>query len=136
MFLQPHLGDPFALPITENSDPVRGPIFVEMTRLERQLSDAEGDSPQREDDEKRFDFLLRDAIARRFGFLPCTRNERLRRPDAAALSWSADNQYVHYTGNMFLMVPTEIQLQTAIQQGVKQEAKPVVSVSKEKGKFW
>ena len=28
--LFPVPGDPFALPITKNSDPIRGPIFIEM----------------------------------------------------------------------------------------------------------
>ena len=93
----------------------------------------------------RFDFRFRDAIARRFGFLPCSRNEMLGRPAMASaaatasgaavaaaadgssgggssLSWSVDNQYVHYTGNMFLLIPTaEIRLQTGI-QGVKEGA--------------
>ncbi len=36
--LVPIPGDPFALPITANSDPVRGPIFVEIARGENTVS--------------------------------------------------------------------------------------------------
>ncbi len=64
----------------------------------------------------RWDFQLRDAIARSFGFIPCIRNSQLRRQDRMSnMSWSAENQYIHYTGNMFLLIPTGIRLQIGIQ---------------------
>lgn len=48
--LVPIPGDPFALPITANSDPVRGPIFVEMTLCSASFQQ---------------DFAFREAIARK-----------------------------------------------------------------------
>jgi len=107
--LLPIPDDPFALPITAHSDPVRGPIFVGMARLGEE---GEGKAEVH-------DVRLREAIARKFGFVPCVPNARLRREDGR---FSTKNQYVHYSGNMFLLIPAAIELQRGIQGvGVERE---------------
>lgn len=57
----------------------------------------------------------------RFGFVPCTSHSRLK-PGAAPASFSTDFQYIHYTGNMFLLIPTQLlQRRTGI-QGIKEDS--------------
>lgn len=69
--LIPVPSDPFALPITLNSDPVRGPIFIELDTdclLEENQSDLFEAFPDKSTWEQRL-FLFREAIAQRFGFV-------------------------------------------------------------------
>ncbi len=53
--------------------------------------------------------------------MPCARTTVIPGSAAAAASFSTDNQYVHYSGNMFLLIPTQLQLCTGI-QGIKAAA--------------
>jgi hypothetical protein len=105
--------DPFALPITTNSDPVRGPIFIELDteclRTDKSFNLFEA-FPESTWDQRMF--LFREAIAQRFGFITCT-TDRTQQPSSAL--FSTDHQYIHCTGNMFLLIPTQQQLFTGIQ---------------------
>ena len=104
--LIPVPSDPFALPITLNSDPVRGPIFIEMdTDVISFEAFAESTWDQRL-------FLFREAIAHKFGFINSA-TDRNQQPSSAM--FSTHHQYIHCTGNMFLLIPTQLQLQTGIQ---------------------
>ena len=48
----------------------------------------------------------------RFGFVvTCISADRQQSSDL----FSTDRQYIHCTGNMFLLIPTRLQLQTGIQ---------------------
>ncbi|XP_024945563.1 GATOR complex protein DEPDC5 isoform X2 [Cephus cinctus] len=87
--------DLLALPFTLKSDPLRGPIFIPldteclMTNKRYLFEEFHKDTyAQRL-------FLFQEAILQRFGFLPCLAecNEN-------------DHQYVHITGNAFVLVPS------------------------------
>lgn len=107
--------DPFALPITLNSDPVRGPIFIELDTecLMENRSYLFEEFPESSWETRMF--LFREAIAQRFGFVTC-QTDRSQQPSSAL--FSTDHQYIHCTGNMFLLIPTQLQLQRGI-QGIK-----------------
>ena len=108
----PH--DPFALPITLNSDPVRGPIFIQLDTdclLDDNVILFNSFDPNSW--EQRM-FLFREEIAKRFGFVVTCIADRQQSSD----SFSTDHQYIHCTGNMFLLIPIKLQLQTGI-QGIK-----------------
>ena len=104
--LIPVPSDPFALPITLNSDPVRGPIFIEM---DTDVISFEA-FPDSTWDQRLF--LFREAIAHKFGFINSA-TDRNQQPSSAM--FSTHHQYIHCTGNMFLLIPTQLQLQTGIQ---------------------
>ena len=52
----------------------------------------------------------------RFGFINSA-TDRSQKQSSSAM-FSTDHQYIHCTGNMFLLIPTQLQLQTGI-QGIK-----------------
>jgi len=113
--LIPVPSDPFALPITKNSDPIRGPIFIELNTDCLLGEDSKGCSLFEEFPESSREqrlFLFREAIAYRFGFVNST-TDRSQQPSSAM--FSTDHQYIHCTGNMFLLIPTQFQSQTGIQ---------------------
>ena len=109
--------DPFALPITLNSDPVRGPIFIELD-TDCLLDDTSLNNIFEKFPETSWDqrlFLFRESIAHKFGFINSA-TDRSQQPSSAM--FSTDHQYIHCTGNIFLLIPTQLQLQTGI-QGIK-----------------
>ncbi|CAH1990123.1 unnamed protein product [Acanthoscelides obtectus] len=92
----PH--DPLALPYSNKSDPLRGPIFVPLNL--RCLED---------DNDKLFKefrietyverlFLFQEAILQRFGFIPC------QVEPANKTCASHEHQYIHATGTIFILV--------------------------------
>ncbi|XP_015177814.1 PREDICTED: DEP domain-containing protein 5 isoform X2 [Polistes dominula] len=87
--------DLLALPFTLKSDPLRGPIFIpldtECLMGNKQFLFEEF----REDTYAQRLFLFQEAILRRFGFIPCLIE-----------SSENDHQYVHMTGNAFILVPS------------------------------
>ncbi|XP_043495453.1 GATOR complex protein Iml1 isoform X2 [Polistes fuscatus] len=87
--------DLLALPFTLKSDPLRGPIFIpldtECLMANKQFLFEEF----REDTYAQRLFLFQEAILRRFGFIPCL-----------VESSENDHQYVHMTGNAFILVPS------------------------------
>ncbi|BFZ18365.1 hypothetical protein BsWGS_21405 [Bradybaena similaris] len=93
--------DPFALPYTDNSDPLRDPIFVSLN-MEALGSDLFRDCS----DERRQEvlYMIQDAIVKRFGFLPAS----VQVPDSAVMPEDVKNlnhQYVHCTVGMFILIP-------------------------------
>jgi len=102
--------DPFALP-SQNSDPIRGPIFVELDTecLMEEKSHLFEEFPE-ETREQRL-FLFRESILRRFGFVACSTDPNHQKSSA---TFSTQHQYIHSTGNMFVLIPTRLQLQAGI----------------------
>lgn len=90
--------DPFALPYTENSDPLRGPIFVPLNIFslcdKQQPLFSEYDSSTRENRLK----LFQEKILLYFGFLPigihCNQKNQ-----------NIQDQYIHASGGMLALIP-------------------------------
>ncbi|XP_048241324.1 GATOR complex protein Iml1-like isoform X1 [Haliotis rufescens] len=97
--------DPFALPYTQNSDPLRGPIFVPLNVNSLQENGLFSEHDEQTQQTKTIQFQL--AIIQRFGFLRAvvempeskTDLHRVRTPDEYRY------QFVHCTGGMFILVP-------------------------------
>ncbi|XP_034840644.1 GATOR complex protein Iml1 isoform X4 [Maniola hyperantus] len=106
--------DPLALPFTEKSDPLRGPIYVPLNEepLLRGKSALFEGFP--EDSWLERLFLFQEAIVGRFGFIKCTVESTSHAADVG------DHLYVHLTGNMFILIPTTVKSE---QKGLR--AKPV-----------
>jgi hypothetical protein len=107
----PH--DPLALPYSNKSDPLRGPIFVPLNikcleERERIFKGTMNDVKSqllfctaefRDGSYLERLFLLQEAIVQRFGFINCML-EAPNNPDAT----SREHQYVHCTGTVFILV--------------------------------
>ncbi|XP_017781938.1 PREDICTED: DEP domain-containing protein 5 isoform X2 [Nicrophorus vespilloides] len=90
----PH--DPLALPYSNKSDPLRGPIFVPLNT--RCLESKDGLFKEfREDSQMDRLFLFQEAIVAKFGFIPC-----LMEPQNTAVA--QEHQYIHCTGTVFILV--------------------------------
>ncbi|XP_074029674.1 GATOR complex protein Iml1 isoform X2 [Leptinotarsa decemlineata] len=91
----PH--DPLALPYSDKSDPLRGPIFVPLN-----IMDLEQDhhlfKEFRSDTYIERLFLFQEAILQRFGFISC----QVEPPNKT--NTSREHQYVHATGTVFVLV--------------------------------
>ncbi|CAG9857512.1 unnamed protein product [Phyllotreta striolata] len=92
----PH--DPLALPYSNKSDPLRGPIFVplDIMCLEDELFPLFKGFPETSYADRLF--LFQEAVVERFGFVHC----QVEQPDKA--STSREHQYVHATGTVFVLV--------------------------------
>uniref|UniRef100_A0A1B6CLL3 DEP domain-containing protein n=1 Tax=Clastoptera arizonana TaxID=38151 RepID=A0A1B6CLL3_9HEMI len=89
--------DPFALPYSQKSDPLRGPVFIPLDvecLMETRSYLFEDFS---EDTWAQRLMLLQEAIAIRFGFIACS---------LEAGSQYLHYQYIHLSGNVFLMIPS------------------------------
>ncbi|XP_058067307.1 GATOR complex protein Iml1 [Anopheles bellator] len=92
--------DPLAEPFTEKSDPLRGPIFIPLdTECLKQHRSFLFEEFHKETWPKRL-LLFQEEIVRRFGFMRCTVETK-----TGSNQVSLDYQYVHCSGNMFLLVP-------------------------------
>ncbi|XP_055630377.1 GATOR complex protein Iml1 isoform X2 [Toxorhynchites rutilus septentrionalis] len=92
--------DPLAEPFTEKSDPLRGPIFVPLDiECLKQHRSFLFEEFKKETWSKRL-LLFQEAIVARFGFMRCAVETKTGSNQA-----SLDYQYVHCTGNMFILVP-------------------------------
>ncbi|XP_058120820.1 GATOR complex protein Iml1 [Anopheles ziemanni] len=92
--------DPLAEPFTEKSDPLRGPIFIPLdTDCLNQHSSFLFEEFPKESWPRRL-LLFQEEIVRRFGFMRCTVETK-----TGSNQVSLDYQYVHCSGNMFIMVP-------------------------------
>jgi len=104
-------GDPFALP-SQNSDPIRGPIFfplnTECLRANRQHLFSM--FPEESWDYRLF--LFREEIVRRFGFISSVTDPKQQLSSA---TFSTTHQYIHCTGNMFVLIPTTLEVSTTNQ---------------------
>ncbi|XP_042899782.1 GATOR complex protein Iml1 isoform X2 [Parasteatoda tepidariorum] len=90
--LVPIPSDPFALPFSDDSDPLRGPIFIPLD-----LSCFIDTSVQALDEEGLL--KLQEKILCKFGFIP------YRNPTNPANPSSSPPRYVHVSGSMFVMLP-------------------------------
>ncbi|KAI4460798.1 dep domain containing protein 5 [Holotrichia oblita] len=93
--------DPLALPYSDKSDPLRGPIFVPLNIdcLDPNnilFKEFRGDTYT-----ERL-FLLQEAILYRFGFIPCLTEA----PSKEATS--QEYQYIHCTGTVFILISSPI----------------------------
>ncbi|XP_069956473.1 GATOR complex protein Iml1-like isoform X3 [Cherax quadricarinatus] len=94
LHLFPVPSDPFALPYSCNSDPLRGPILIPLNVECLSVSGAEPFAQFTSSTWGRRMHLFQEAILERFGFVPyVTETHSLEQ-----------NQYVHVTGNMFVMI--------------------------------
>ncbi|GAB0089616.1 GATOR complex protein Iml1 [Sergentomyia squamirostris] len=93
--------DPLAEPFTEKSDPLRGPIFIPLdTDCLKQKRDFLFEEFKKDTWPTRL-LLFQEAILARFGFMPCAVETK-----AGSNQASLDFQYVHCSGNMFVLVPS------------------------------
>ncbi|XP_058462915.1 GATOR complex protein Iml1 isoform X2 [Malaya genurostris] len=91
--------DPLAEPITEKSDPLRGPIFVPLDiECLKQHRSFLFEEFKKETWLKRL-LLFQEAIVTRFGFMRCAVETKIGSNEASLVY-----QYVHCTGNMFILV--------------------------------
>lgn len=99
--LVPIPADPLAEPFIEKSDPLRGPIFVPLnTDCLMQNRGHLFEDFKKETWADRM-LLFQDEIVRRFGFISCACETKTGSNDVCV-----DWQYVHVTGNMFILVPS------------------------------
>ncbi|XP_043269598.1 GATOR complex protein Iml1 isoform X3 [Venturia canescens] len=89
--------DLLALPYTLKSDPLRGPIFIPLDTECLMVNKRYLFEEFREDTYAQRLFLLQEAILQRFGFIPCQLENS-----------ENDHQYVHITGNVFVLVPSTV----------------------------
>ncbi|XP_046613786.1 GATOR complex protein Iml1 isoform X1 [Neodiprion virginianus] len=87
--------DLLALPFTLKSDPLRGPIFIPLHTECLMTNKPYLFDEFREDTYTQRLFLFQEAIVQRFGFVPCL-----------VEGTENDHQYVHVTGNAFILVPS------------------------------
>ncbi|CAI6354849.1 unnamed protein product [Macrosiphum euphorbiae] len=99
--LIPLPADPFALPYTLKSDPLRGPVFVPLN-LECLVTEEHNclfhEYP--EDSWLRRLLLFQEVILYRFGFVIC--NSKTNGNE------SYHNQYIHLTGNVFVLILSDL----------------------------
>ena len=99
--LIPIPADLLAEPFTEKSDPLRGPIFIP---LNTSCLEKDGNLLFKEFKKETWPdrlLLFQEAIVTRFGFMPCYVETKMGSNEA-----SFDRQYVHCSGNMFILVPS------------------------------
>ena len=99
--LMPIPADPLAEPFVEKSDPLRGPIFVPLNTdclMQNRVNLFEDFKKETWADRM---LLFQDEIVRRFGFISCACETKTGSNDIC-IDW----QYVHVTGNMFILVPS------------------------------
>ncbi|KZC10817.1 DEP domain-containing protein 5 [Dufourea novaeangliae] len=87
--------DLLALPFTLKSDPLRGPIFIPLNTERLTTNKQQLFEEFREETYAQRLFLFQEAIVQRFGFIPCLIE-----------STENDHQYVHMTGNAFILIPS------------------------------
>lgn len=99
--LIPIPADPLAEPFVEKSDPLRGPMFVPLNTdcLMQNRSHLFEDFKKETWAERML--LFQDEILRRFGFITCSCETKTGSNDVCV-----DWQYVHVTGNIFILVPS------------------------------
>ncbi|XP_073982946.1 GATOR complex protein Iml1 isoform X2 [Rhodnius prolixus] len=88
--------DPFALPYSLKSDPLRGPLFIPLDTEALMGTKSYLFEEFPEETWAQRLVLFQESIALSFGFLAC----------AVDSSQHQHNQYVHLSGNVFLMIPS------------------------------
>ncbi|EEB16663.1 DEP domain-containing protein, putative [Pediculus humanus corporis] len=99
-------GDPLSLPFNDRSDPLRGPLFVPLDTecLMGNKSYLFQDFPESSWDARLV--LLQEAIVQRFGFIACVVESRKSVRASYRNLYNHHHQYVHVTGNMFILIPS------------------------------
>nr|CAI5831302.1 unnamed protein product [Callosobruchus analis] len=92
----PH--DPLALPYSNKSDPLRGPIFVPLNLRCLEVNNDKLFKEFRMETYVERLFLFQEAIVQRFGFIPC------QVEPANKTCASHEHQYIHATGTIFILV--------------------------------
>ncbi|XP_057663602.1 GATOR complex protein Iml1 isoform X2 [Diorhabda carinulata] len=92
----PH--DPLALPYSNKSDPLRGPIFIPLNIRCLEERSYPLFKEFRENSYADRMFLFQEAIVQRFGFIHC----QVEPPDN--VNTSREHQYIHATGTIFLLI--------------------------------
>ncbi|XP_050487982.1 GATOR complex protein Iml1 isoform X2 [Bombus huntii] len=87
--------DLLALPFISKSDPLRGPIFIPLNTECLMANKRHLFEEFREVTYAQRLFLFQETIVQRFGFVPCLIE-----------STENDHQYVHMTGNAFILIPS------------------------------
>ena len=118
-------GDPFALP-SQNSDPIRGPIYIELDTECLRQGAAHLFQEFTEDSWDHRLFLFRESIVKRFGFVACSTDSNQQRSSA---TFSTHHQYIHCTGNCFVLIPTELPIK---KQGILGLSSKKVSLGRER----
>ncbi|CAH1099750.1 unnamed protein product [Psylliodes chrysocephalus] len=112
----PH--DPLALPYSNKSDPLRGPIFVPLDIMCLEERNAPLFRNFREDTYADRMFLFQESIVQRFGFIHC----QVEPPDKA--STSREHQYIHATGTIFVLISRPVsKVRNRINSSVRQMGK-------------
>lgn len=94
--------DPLAEPFTEKSDPLRGPIFVRLDiECLKQNRDFIFEDFEDKDSWQLRMLMFQEEILARFGFMPCAVETK-----TGSNQTSLDSQYVHCSGNMFILIPS------------------------------
>ncbi|PSN43947.1 DEP domain-containing protein 5 [Blattella germanica] len=99
--------DPLALPFTHKSDPLRGPIFIPLD-IECLMGNKSYLFEEESWDQRLF--LFQESIVERFGFMRCTVDSSISSPTSnvnATGSLAHQHQYIHLTGNMFILIPSQ-----------------------------
>ncbi|CAG9760851.1 unnamed protein product [Ceutorhynchus assimilis] len=92
----PH--DPLALPYSDKSDPLRGPIFIPLNITSLEPMNHPFKAFPEESWQERM-FLFQEAIVQRFGFIKC-----LTEPSITNENRSREHQYIHATGTIFILI--------------------------------
>ncbi|XP_014258974.1 GATOR complex protein DEPDC5 isoform X2 [Cimex lectularius] len=88
--------DPFALPYSKKSDPLRGPIFIALDTESLMGTKSYLFEEFEEETWTQRLVLFQETIALSFGFVACT----------VESSQHQHNQYIHLSGNVFLLIPS------------------------------
>lgn len=117
-------GDPFALP-SQNSDPIRGPIFIKLdTDSLKEGGNSHLFEQFSEDSWEQRLFPFRESIVKRFGFIACTTEPTQQKSSA---TFSTHHQYIHCTGNCFVLIPTQLHLLPGV-LGMRQAKRSVTNI--------
>lgn len=97
LLMIPIPADPFALPFSIKSDSLRGPVFIPLDTECLMGTNSYLFEEFPEETRAQRLVLFQEAIAIRFGFIACVQESG---------NQHQHNQYIHLTGNVFLMIPT------------------------------
>ena len=101
--------------LSQNSDPIRGPIYIELDTECLKQDKSNLFQEFAEDYWEQRLFLFRESIVKRFGFVPCTTDPNQQMSSA---TFRTHHQYINCTGNCFILIPTQLELVSGI-QGIK-----------------
>ena len=86
--------------LSQNSDPIRGPIYIELDTECLKQDKSNLFQEFAEDYWEQRLFLFRESIVKRFGFVPCTTDPNQQMSSA---TFRTHHQYINCTGNCFIL---------------------------------